>query len=105
MNYKHKKNYKTLLYFILKSIASFFLFIIILILVPAIAETLENYYSMDGTIVNVKSNEVLVKDSTDNTWTFFQKGYSIGDEVRIVFFNNHTNNTRVDDKIMRVIIK
>lgn len=103
MNKYLKKDYKTLLYFIIKSIAGFILFISVMILVPAIAETIENYYSMDGIIINVNSDEVSVEDSTGNIWTFFEKGYFIGDEVRIIFFNNHTDNTRVDDKIMRVI--
>lgn len=103
MNKYLKKDYKTLLYFVIKSIVGFILFISVIILVPAIAETIENYYSMNGVIINVNSDEVSVEDSTGNIWTFFEKGYSIGDEVRIIFFNNHTDNTRVDDKIMRVI--
>ena len=103
MNKYLKKDYKTLLYFVIKSIVGFILFISVIILVPAIAETIENYYSMNGVIINVNSDEVSVEDSTGNIWTFSEKGYSIGDEVRIIFFNNHTDNIRVDDKIMRVI--
>ena len=103
MNKYLKKDYKTLLYFIIKSIASFILFISVIILVPAVAETIETYYSMDGVIINVNSDEISVEDSTGNIWTFFGKEYSINDEVRIIFFNNHTDNTRVDDKIIKVI--
>ena len=103
MNKYLKKDYKTLLYFVIKYIVGFILFISVIILVPAIAETIENYYSMNGVIINVNSDEVSVEDSTGNIWTFSEKGYSIGDEVRIIFFNNHTDNIRVDDKIMRVI--
>lgn len=103
MNKYLKKDYKTLLYFIIKSIASFILFISVIVLVPAIAETIEDYYSMDGIVVNVNSDEISVKDHTGNIWTFLGKEYSVGDEVHIIFFNNHTDNTRVDDKIIKVI--
>lgn len=66
------------------------------------ASYIETHYSMDATVDYYK-NEVCFIDSTGNVWNDDRVNeYTIGDEVRIIFDNNTTDNTRLDDKIIKI---
>ena len=67
----------------------------------AIAEDIQYTYSMNGIISEVDGFDVSVIDEDGEEWLFEGDGFSVGEEVRIKFFNNDTSD-RVDDKIENV---
>ena len=67
----------------------------------AIAEDIQYTYSMDGVISEVDGMDVSVVDEDGEEWLFVGDGFSVGDEVRIKFFNNDTKD-RLDDEIEKV---
>lgn len=95
-------NYKMIINSMFKSIVAVTAFIFIIIIMPAIAETIDSRYSMDGIIIEVNSNEILAEDITGNIWVFSGDNYTVDDIVRISFFNSYTDNTRLDDEIIKV---
>lgn len=78
------------------------LFFLSFVVVPGIAGTLENRYSLKGWIIEIESDEILVEDITGNIWAFFGDGYAEGESVRITFDSNYTEENRLDDKIIKV---
>lgn len=76
---------------------------IIMFLVPVgIEGTLEDRYTNFGTIIEIEDEAILVEDYTGNVWEFEGTGFKINDKVKITFSANHTDNTRKDDKIIKV---
>lgn len=100
---KLRRKYKIDIGTVVTFIAGFMFFALTIIIAPAWIETIESQYSMDGIIIDVNSDEILVEDITGNIWAFEGKGYAVDDIVRVTFFNNHTDNTRLDDEIIEVI--
>lgn len=64
--------------------------------------TIESTYSMSCVVINVNRDVVKVEDKAGYVWEFKGDGFSIGDEVKVVFDTNHTDSNRFDDKIKDV---
>lgn len=86
-----------------KNIVEGFLIAFCFIIIPGIAGMIENRYNYNGIITEVNGAEVLIEDVTGNQWEIEQAGYKVGDKVRVTFDTMHTNNTRQDDIIIKVI--
>lgn len=78
------------------------LVLIILFAVACFEGNLENTYTMNAEIVAISGEVVSVKDSMDEVWEFYGDGFRIGDNVKVRFFTNGTDNTRYDDVIKSV---
>ena len=86
-----------------KNIVEGFLVIFCFIIIPGIAGMIESRYNYNGIITEVNGAEVLIEDVTGNQWEIEQAGYKVGDKVRVTFDTMHTDNTRQDDIIIKVI--
>lgn len=88
----------------LEKIKEFIMMIIcvaVFIVPCAVAEDIQFTYSMNGIISEVDGFDVSVIDEDGEEWLFEGDGFTVGEEVRIKFFNNDTSD-RVDDKIENV---
>lgn len=94
VNYNKKKTRKD-------NITMFFL-AVFFIAIGIVTGTIESHYSIEGSIIEVSADETLIKDTTGNLWTIFENDYTVGETVKITFDNNKTDNTRVDDYILKV---
>lgn len=62
----------------------------------------ETTYNRKATVININNEIVTVIDESGNEWDFIGNNFSIGDKVKLVMDNNHTNTIR-DDVIKNVI--
>lgn len=64
-------------------------------------------YTITGTITKVRDNNtVVIVDPSFNQWEIVDNGsYNVGDNVKVVFFNNFTDTDKTDDIVKKVIIK
>ena len=67
-----------------------------------LAGTIQTTYTMDAEIVAISDTDVSLVDEMGEEWVFYGQGFRIGDSVRVRFFNNGTDNTRLDDVIENV---
>ena len=78
-------------------------FIIIFILIPGVMGNIETHYTMEGIVTDIEDNNiVVVEDVTGNIWALEARGFAIGQEVKIIFDNNFTENNREDDIIKNI---
>lgn len=60
----------------------------------------ECHYTQDATITALEGNdEVVFVDARGEEWSFFGKGYEVGQEVRVTFYTNHTDRYIYDDVV------
>lgn len=64
-----------------------------------------NYYTMDGVIIEVTSDEVIVEDCRGHQWAFDGFGYKVDELVTIKFYTNGTDGERLDDVVTDVLTK
>jgi len=102
MNKTLKNISNVIIKYIISGLAGVGIFFLIVVIPSGIAETIDNNYSMNGVITEINSAEILVEDITGNIWAFEGHGYIVGENVRVSFFNNHTDNIRTDDEIIKV---
>ena len=63
----------------------------------------DTHYTMDGTVVSTSFNGgICIEDTTGNLWDMDNVGYCRGDQVRLVFFTDYTDDTREDDEIIKI---
>ena len=63
----------------------------------------ECHYTQDATITALEENdEVVFVDARGEEWSFFGKGYEVGQEVRVTFYTNHTDGYIYDDVVYTV---
>lgn len=62
----------------------------------------ECHYHREAEVIKVENNVVRVKDKAGYFWTFTGDGYKVGDEVRMLMFNNTTDSIIGDDEIEEV---
>ena len=79
--------------------------IFIFFIAPVMVGTMETTYTMNAEIVGVSGDFVLLEDSMGEVWKFYGEGFHIGDNVKVKFFTNCTDNTRYDDEVEKVVIK
>lgn len=76
--------------------------VFILLLFPALGDTIQHTYTQYGTVYEVKENETLIVDATDNIWSVYDTDYTEGESVKIKFHDNFTDFNREDDEILKV---
>ena len=77
-------------------------FAMIVIIIPLVGDYNDTHYTMKGEVCSIFSDEITVMDKTGNLWDFSGDGYTVGENVRITFYTNHTNDTRKDDEVVKV---
>ena len=84
-------------------IKGFLFFSLVFIIIPGIAGNIETHYTMTGIVTDIeKNNVVIVEDTTGNIWAIHAEGHAIGENVKIYFDNNFTENDREDDIIENI---
>ena len=87
-----------------KNIITIFQMIIVsVIFVASLAfcSYVESHYSIKGRVYQVEDNIVTFEDKTGNLWdAITDEDLTKGQEVKIYFYNNHTDNTRFDDELI-----
>lgn len=76
-------------------------FVVCIISILLFGGIIDTRYTMTGTVIDVKGNNVIVEDTTHNMWEFCDDNFEIGQKVKIRFYNNGTDD-RFDDVIIRV---
>lgn len=87
---------------IVKNIVGCVLVFSVLVGSVCVAGTIETTYTMDAEIVAISGEKVSLIDSMGEEWVFFGQGFRIGDSVKVQFFTNGTDDTRLDDVIENV---
>lgn len=65
----------------------------------------ENHYNRQATVTKVNGKIITFTDTSDNTWVFENNkaaNFSIGAKVRLLMFNNNTEEYIYDDEIIKV---
>ena len=58
----------------------------------------ECHYTQDATITALEEDgEVVLVDARGEEWSFFGEGYEVGQEVKVTFYTNHTDEYIYDD--------
>lgn len=76
--------------------------IIVFLVLPAIADTYQSYYTQYGEVYLCDINETLIVDATGNIWSVYDTEFNEGETVKITFYTNHTDYTREDDEIVKI---
>ncbi len=60
----------------------------------------ENHYITNAKIITIENTDITIEDEKGNLWTFYTDGdFTIGEEIVVTMFNNHTNLIIEDDEI------
>ena len=73
----------------------------ILIGIMCLAGYVESTYSMQGTVLSHKGNIWYIEDSRGEVWEYESIALADGEEVKIIFFDNHTHRL-YDDEIVKI---
>ena len=65
----------------------------------------ETHYYREGEVVSVSGQLVEVEDRIGYTWEFYGDGFHKGDNVKMLMFNNGTDNIITDDEIENVKLR
>ena len=77
------------------------LLIIILLTMVGISNTVEAHYTRDVVVTDVDCIEVIVEDEQGHLWSFVGSDYTVGQQLTVVMYDNHTDSI-TDDEIVRV---
>ena len=77
-------------------------FLFLFYVLPVVGDYSDTHYTMNGTIIKTNLDEIIIEDTTGNLWGFNGNKYQVGDNVRITFYTNHTDNKRQDDEVIKV---
>lgn len=66
---------------------------------------LESTYTRNAVVGYVSNGIVSCYDESDNTWEFYGDGFYVGQEVKLIMDNNHTENNIYDDFVKDVLTK
>lgn len=61
-----------------------------------------SHYTMNGIVIGVEKDIILIEDDTNNIWEFHGSNYEVDDVVEIKFYTNNTDNSRLDDEVESV---
>lgn len=78
--------------------------IILFLIIPGVAGYTDTHYTMTCKVIEIRGERVTVEDKTKNVWEFFGDGFAKGDEIKVTFYNNTTDSTRMDDEIVKTEI-
>lgn len=62
-----------------------------------------NHYTTEAIVTSINNNLITVCDTSNNVWSFYGKGYSKGNVVRMTMDTNNTREMK-DDKIINAKI-
>ena len=80
----------------LRAIAIVIVFAILITMVSYV----ECHYTQDATITALEEDdEVVFVDARGEEWSFFGEGYEVGQEVKVIFYTNHTDGYIYDDVV------
>jgi len=66
----------------------------------SMANYTETHYKINGTVISVNGENVVVEDTTGNIWEFEADGLIKGEQIKLEFFTNMTDSNRLDDEII-----
>lgn len=76
--------------------------IVVFIIIPGIAGSLEVSYTEQGEIINKENDVITILDMTGNLWEYeTEKDFEIGDKVKVTFNDNETIK-KEDDMIIKI---
>ena len=76
--------------------------IVVFIIIPGIAGSLEVSYTEQGEIINKENDVITILDMTGNIWEYeTEKDFEIGDKVKVTFNDNETIK-KEDDIIIKI---
>ena len=61
---------------------------------------MESTYSVDGLVIDKDADEWIIEDNRGHIWSYKNNFLIKGDEVKITFFDNHTNN--ITDETIKI---
>ena len=76
--------------------------IMVLLLFPAIGETIQHNYSQICEVYMVTDSDTIFIDPVGDLWSVTDTNYKKGETVEIQFHDNFTDYTREDDIIKKV---
>ena len=77
--------------------------VIVFAILVAIVGYVECHYTQDATITALEEDdEVVFIDARGEEWSFFGKGYEVGQEVKVTFYTNNTDGYIYDDVVYMV---
>lgn len=76
--------------------------IMVLLLFPAIGETVQHNYSQICEVYMVTDTETIFVDPVGDLWSVYDTEYHKGETVKVYFNDNFTDYTREDDIIKKV---
>jgi hypothetical protein len=80
------------------------LVVLVVVFVGIVYNDVMNYYDMNGTVYSIEGDTIVLLDKTDNLWEIdYTDALKVGDDVKITFYTNRTDNERIDDKIVSII--
>lgn len=84
-----------------------FMTIVAVVVLFLISGYVETHYTMSGEVVGFDTDEegkefTVVVDATGEEWGVYEDGFKLGDNVKIKFFTEGTDNTRLDDSIINI---
>lgn len=74
----------------------------VILLLPAIGETIQHNYSQICEVYMVTDTETIFVDPVGDLWSVYDTNYRKGETVKISFYDNLTDYTREDDIIKKV---
>ena len=81
----------------------FSLTILIVVFLPGLAGYIETHYTLDAIAVATDTHTTIIfEDETVHLWAVKNRGYAIGDKVKLTFDTSYTDDTRIDDKITKI---
>lgn len=82
------------------------LFIILFIVVLAFCSHFERHYSIDAQVYKVENNIVIFEDKLGELWEYedYEEEVTEGQSVKLTFYDNGTDRTRLDDEITKIKI-
>ena len=76
--------------------------IVILFIVPALADTYQHHYSQICEVYEVTDTHTTFVDPVGYLWDVTDTDYEKGETVKVYFFDNFTDFNREDDEITKV---
>ena len=74
--------------------------VIVFATLVAMVSYVECHYTQDATITALEEDdEIVFVDARGEKWSFFGKGYEVGQEIRVTFYTNHTDGCIYDDVV------
>lgn len=85
-----------------KTIISILIMVVVLFIVPALADTYQHNYSQICEVYEVTDTYTTFVDPVGYLWDICDTDYIKGETVKVYFFDNFTDFNREDDVIKKV---